>query len=500
MEYLNDIIYGFSVASTSANLLWCFLGVFIGTLAGVLPGVGPLATISILLPLILKIPDPTTGIILLAGIYYGTQYGGSITSILMNIPGEASSAVTCIDGYQMTRKGKAGAALSITALSSFFAGTIATFIIIFLAKPLANIAYLFGPIEYTVLMLLGLVAAVSLNQGSTLKGIAMVLIGILLGMVGADVNSGIVRFTFNIKELSDGISFGIIAMGIFGLGEIVYNYFHKELVKLIKTNLSLSLHLTKNEIKESMVPIIRGTAIGSILGLLPGGGTIISSFASYSVEKYFSKNPQQFGKGAIAGVAGPESANNAAAQTSLVPMLILGLPVTPVMSLCLAVLMIYGITPGPQIITQQANLFWGLIASMYIGNFFLLLLNLPLVGIWISILKIPRKILYSIVLLACVTGAYFLNNSWFDVLLLVPFAILGYIFRLLGCEPAPMAMGFVVGALFEEYLRRSLAISRGDWYIFLEKPISLTLILFFFIIFFSKMLHTYMQHKKQETK
>ena len=476
MDILNNIVSGFSVAVSVTNLLWCFIGVTMGTLVGVLPALGPLAAVSILLPIVFNIADPVTGIIFLAGVYYGTQYGGSTTAILLNIPGEISSTVTTIDGNQMARKGRAGAALSIAAMSSFFAGTVATIIIALLSQPLSKTAFFFGAAEYGALMLLGLFAAVSLNHGSMLKGIAMVFVGILLGLVGADINSGVVRFTLGIQELTDGIPFAILAMGLFGLGEVFYLLFHERKDNKITTTFS-DLYPTKKEIKESVMPALRGTFLGSILGLLPGGGAIMSSFASYAVEKKISKKPEEFGRGAVAGVAGPEAANNAGAQTSFIPMLSLGIPTTPTIAIILAVLIIQGIQPGTTVISKHPDLFWGLIASMWIGNFMLLLLNLPLVGLWVSILKISWKILYPIIILICLTGAYYINKSWFDVLLLFPFALLGYIFKRLDCQPASLIMGFVLGALFEEHVRRALIISRGDWLVFLNKPISLAFIM-----------------------
>jgi TctA family transporter len=476
MDILNNIVSGFSVAVSVTNLLWCFIGVTMGTLVGVLPALGPLAAVSILLPIVFNIADPVTGIIFLAGVYYGTQYGGSTTAILLNIPGEISSTVTTIDGNQMARKGRAGAALSIAAMSSFFAGTVATIIIALLSQPLSKTAFFFGAAEYGALMLLGLFAAVSLNHGSMLKGIAMVFVGILLGLVGSDVNSGVVRFTLGIQELTDGIPFAILAMGLFGLGEIVYLLFHERKDNKIITTVD-NLYPTKKEMKESLMPTLRGTFLGSILGLLPGGGAIMSSFASYAVEKKISKKPEEFGRGAVAGVAGPEAANNAGAQTSFIPMLSLGIPTTPTIAIILAVLIIQGIQPGTTVMTKHPDLFWGLIVSMWIGNFMLLLLNLPLVGLWVSILRISWKILYPIIIVICLTGAYYINKSWFDVLLLLPFALLGYIFKRLECQPASLIMGFVLGALFEEHVRRALVISRGDWLVFLNKPISLAFII-----------------------
>ena len=490
MDILSNILLGFGVAFSATNLLWCLIGVMLGTLVGVLPALGPLAAISILLPLTYSMSDPIAAVIFISGVYYGSQYGGSTTSILLNIPGEVSSSVTMIDGYQLTRKGRGGAALSIAALSSFFAGTVATVFIALLAQPLAKVAFFFGAAEYAALMLLGLVAAVSLNNGSLLKGAGMVLIGILLALVGSDINSGDVRFTLGIPELTDGISFALVAMGIFGLGEIIYNTFHTSKIKATVPSFK-ELYPSKQEIGQSAMPTLRGTFLGSLLGLLPGGGPVMSSFASYAMEKKISKNPQEFGRGAMAGVAGPEAANNAGAQTSFIPMLSLGIPTTPVMALILATLMIHGIKPGPQVISTEANLFWGVIASFWIGNFMLLLLNLPLVGVWVSVLRLSWKVLYPIIFLICVIGAYYISNNWTGVLLLLPFALLGYIFKLLDCKPTPLAMGFVVGALFEEYLRRALIVSRGDWLVFLYKPISLTFLLIAFVLVISSIVFRY---------
>lgn len=476
MEILNNLLLGFSTVLTWKSLLWCLVGVTLGTLVGVLPGLGTMAAVSILLPIIYNIGDPTLSIIFLAGIYYGTQYGGSTTAILLNLPGESSSVVTTLDGYQMAQQGRAGVALAIAALSSFVAGTVATLLIMLISRPLAEVAFLFGPAEYASLMLLGLLASVALIQGSWLKGLGMVCVGILLGLIGTDVNSGSTRFTLGLPELIDGISFGIVAMGVFGLAEIVYNALHVPRTQINRVSIG-SMYPTRQELKQSLAPASRGTLVGSIMGLLPGGGALISSFASYALEKKLSKNPEKFGQGELSGVAGPEAANNAGAQTSFIPMLSLGIPTTPVMALMLASLIISGIQPGPQVMTNNASLFWGLIASMWIGNFFLLILNYPLVTVWVQILKISWKILYPIILVVCVIGAWYINNNWFDVWMLIPMAILGYVLKLLDCEPAPLAMGFVIGTMFEEYLRRSLQISQGDWMIFIQRSGSLTLLI-----------------------
>jgi putative tricarboxylic transport membrane protein len=476
MEFINHLLLGVSTAFTTTNLVMCLAGVILGTLVGVLPGLGPLAAISILLPLSHGHGDAITAIIFMAGVFYGTQYGGSTTSILMNLPGESTSVVTTLDGYQMTRNGRSGAALAIAAWSSFFAGTVATVLIALLGVPLAEIAFLFGPTEYTALMILGLVGCVWLSQGPLLLALAMTLLGILFGLVGTDVNSGMVRFHLDVPNLVDGINFGIIAMGMFGLSEIMYTWLHDRRGSIHVPRFR-ELYPTREETKKSLWPTLRGTTVGSILGMIPGGGAVIASFASYAVEKKISRTPSDFGKGAVEGVAAPEAANNAGAQTSFIPMLSLGLPFTPIMALMLGVLIMHDIQPGPQVINANPDLFWGLIVSMWIGNVFLLILNLPLVGVWVSILKLPWKFLYPAVILICVFGAYSLSNSWVDVLLLIPFTLLGYIFKTLGCPLAPLAMGFVIGKMFEEYFRRSLIISDGNLMTFIERPISAAFLL-----------------------
>ena len=472
---MESLLIGFETAFTLQNLLYCFMGVLLGTVVGVIPGMGPLAAISILLPITFGLSDPITAIIFISGIYYGTQYGGSTTSILLNLPGETSSVVTTLDGYQMTQNGRGGAALAIAAIGSFIAGTVGTAIIGLLGEPLSKMVFLFGPAEYTSLMVLGLLASVSLSQGSFLKGLGMALIGILLGSIGTDVNSGLQRFTFSSINLYDGISFAIIAMGLFGLSEIILEFLNKDKSHLITPKFK-ELYPSKKELKESLPAIARGTGVGSILGILPGTGAVISSFISYALEKKISKDPDKFGKGAIEGVAAPESANNAAAQTSFIPALSIGIPTTPVMSLIVATLIIQGIQPGPQVISSNPELFWGLIVSMWVGNFLLLILNLPLVGLWIQFLKIPKILLLFLTVSVCVFGTYSVNNSWFDVGMLIPFTILGIVFKKLGCGAAPLALGFVIGPMLEEYFRRSLTISGGNWSIFIDKPISFSLL------------------------
>jgi len=481
MELLNNLAIGFATAGTLDNLFYCFVGVLLGTLIGVLPGIGPLATIAMLLPATYKMTDPTTALIMLAGIYYGAQYGGSTTAILVNLPGESSSVVTTLDGYQMARRGRAGPALAIAAIGSFFAGTVATFLVAAFAPPLAEIAFKFGPAEYFALMVLGLIAAVVLAHGSVLKALCMVLFGLLLGMIGTDVNSGVARFSFDIPELSDGIEFVAVAMGMFGFAEIILNLEQKE-NREVFTNKVTNLMPRWDDFKQAFPAILRGTGLGSVLGILPGGGAILASFASYAIEKKISKHPEEFGQGAIAGVAGPESANNAGAQTSFIPMLTLGIPTTPVMALMVAAMMIHNIQPGPQVMTSNPKLFWGLIVSMWIGNLMLVILNLPLVGMWVKLLSVPYRVLYPAILLFCCIGAYSINNNVFDVFMTIPFAILGYIFKKLDCEPAPMLLGFVLGKLMEEYLRRAMTISRGDWTVFFTRPLSATLLVLAIIL------------------
>ena len=475
MELLSNLALGIETAFTLQNLMWCFLGVLLGTLIGVLPGIGPLATIAILLPITYKMADPSTALIMLAGIYYGSQYGGSTTAILVNLPGESASVVTTLDGYQMARRGKAGLALATAALGSFFAGTVATFLIAAFAPPLAEVAFKFGPAEYFSLMVMGLIAAVVLAHGSFIKALAMVLLGLLLGLIGTDVNSGAARFTFGIPELIDGIDFAVIAMGLFGFSEIIYTLKAQEARELLKEKVT-DLVPSKADVKRAAPAVLRGTALGSLLGILPGGGGILSSFASYAIEKKISKHPEEFGKGAIEGVAGPESANNAGAQTSFIPMLTLGIPTTPVMALMIAAMMIHNIQPGPQVMTSNPSLFWGLIVSMWVGNFFLVILNLPLIGMWIKLLQVPYRLLYPAILLFCCIGAYSLNNNVWDVVMIIPFAILGYYFKKWKCEPAPLLLGFILGEMMEEYLRRALTLSRGDWGVLFDRPLSATLL------------------------
>ena len=476
MEVLSNLALGFQTAGTLENLMYCFVGVFLGTAIGVLPGIGPLATIAMLLPITYQLSDPTTALIMLAGIYYGSQYGGSTTAILVNLPGESASVVTVLDGYQMARKGRAGPALAIAAIASFFAGTVATFLLAAFAPPLAEVAFKFGPAEYFSLMVLGLVAAVVLANGSVVKALAMVVLGLLLGMIGTDVNSGVARFSFDIPELTDGVEFAVVAMGMFGFAEIILNLEQKEDRGILAGKIT-GLFPNMKDLKQAFMPMVRGTALGSFLGILPGGGATLSAFSSYALEKKVSKHPELFGTGTIEGVAGPEAANNAGSQMSFVPMLTLGLPTNAVMALMIAAMMIHNIQPGPQVMSSNPTLFWGLICSMWIGNVMLVILNLPLIGIWIKLLTVPYRLLYPAILLFCAIGAYSINNNVFDVLMTIPFAILGYAFKKLDCEPAPLLLGFVLGKLMEEYLRRALTISRGDATVFFTRPLSLALLI-----------------------
>jgi putative tricarboxylic transport membrane protein len=427
-----------------------------------------------LLPATFALP-PISALIMLAGIYYGAQYGGSTTAILVNLPGESSSVVTAIDGYQMARNGRAGKALATAAIGSFFAGTVATILLALFAPPLADLALKFGPAEYFSLMVLGLVASVVLASGSLLNAIGMVILGLLLGLVGSDVNSGAARYTFDLPELADGINFVIVAMGMFGIGEIIRNLEHEETRSLLMKKVS-GLMLTKDDFKRIIAPVLRGTALGSALGILPGGGAMLASFAAYSIEKKVSKNSAEFGKGAIEGVAAPESANNAGAQTSFIPMLTLGIPSNPVMALMIGAMIIQGIQPGPAVMTEQPTLFWGLIASMWIGNFFLIVLNLPMIGLWVRMITVPYHHLFPAILLFCAIGVFSLNNSDFDIYLMALFGLFGYICAKLDAEPAPMLLGFIIGPMMEEYLRRALLLSRSDPMVFIQRPISATML------------------------
>ncbi|MFK8251823.1 tripartite tricarboxylate transporter permease [Ancylobacter terrae] len=480
MAMIENLAIGFEAALTFQNLAYCFLGVFLGTLIGVLPGIGPVPTIAMLLPITFAL-EPLTGLIMLAGIYYGAQYGGSTTAILVNLPGEASSVVTCLDGYQMARKGKAGAALAVAALGSFFAGTVGTAVLAAFAPLLTGLAIQFGPADYFSLMALGLVLAVFLSSGSVPKSVAMVILGILLGLVGTDVSTGAQRFTLGSIHLIDGLDFVALAMGIFGVVEVVTNI-ERGTARDIFTNAVGKLRLSREDARAAAGASLRGTVLGSVLGVLPGGGGILASFSAYALEKKISRHPEKFGTGVIEGVAGPESANNAAAQTAFVPLLTLGLPSNAVMALMVGAMMIHNIAPGPQVISSNPTLFWGLVASMWIGNAMLVVLNLPLINIWVKFLTVPYRILYPIILAFCCIGVYSIGNNAFDVVILAIFALVGYLFAKLDCPPAPLLLGFVLGPLMEENLRRALQLSRGSMTTFVSNPISFSILMLILLV------------------
>jgi len=471
MDLLTNLALGFQTALTVQNLLYCLGGALLGTLIGVLPGLGPVATIAMLLPSIYAL-DATPALIMLAGIYYGAQYGGSTTAILINVPGESSSVVTAIDGYQMARQGRAGAALAAAGLGSFFAGCVGTVIIAAFAPPLTELAFKFGPAEYFSLMVLGLIGAVVLASGSLLKAIAMIVLGLLIGQINTDVISGTPRFSFDIPELTDGLGFVVIAMGVFGFGEIIANLGRPAEHREVFTKDVKGLWPTRQDFHDAWPSVVRGTALGSVLGVLPGGGALLASFAAYTMEKKLAKDASKFGRGAIQGVAGPESANNAGAQTSFIPMLTLGIPPNAVMALMVGAMTIKGIQPGPQVMTSNPELFWGLIASMWVGNLMLVVLNLPLIGIWIKLLTVPYRFLFPAIVTFCCIGSYSLNNNNFDVYMTAAFAVVGYVFYKLSCEPAPLLLGFILGPMMEENLRRALLLSRGDWATFFSRPLS----------------------------
>jgi TctA family transporter len=475
---VHNLTLGFSTAVSFINLFYCFVGVLVGTLVGVLPGIGSVAAVAMLLPLTFNL-DAVGAIIMLSGIYYGTQYGGSTTSILVNLPGESASVVTCIDGHQMAKNGRAGPALAIAAIGSFFAGSVGTVLVALLGPPLAEMALKFGAPEYFSLMVMALIAAAVLAHGGLLKTLCMIVLGLLVGIVGTDVNSGMSRFTFGASGLADGLSFVVVAMGLFGFAEILSNLEQKadtasrDILKQKITNLMPTLE----DLKLSFGAILRGTAVGAFFGTLPGGGPTISAFSTYALEKKVAKNPEMFGKGAIQGVAGPESANNAAVQCAFITTLTLGIPHGATMALLLGALTIQGIAPGPQVMTQRPELFWGLIASMWIGNAMLVILNLPLVGLWVKLLKVPYRFLFPSIMVFMAIGVYSVNNLDLDIYMTIFFGILGYVFVMLKCEPAPLILAFVLGPLMEENLRRALLISRGDPTVFFTRPISLAFLI-----------------------
>ena len=467
---IDHILFGFSVVATMQNLLFCFLGCLLGTLIGVLPGIGPLATISMLLPLTFNFP-PEGGLIMLAGIFYGAQYGGSTTAILLNLPGEVSSVPTTLDGYQMARQGRAGIALATSALSSFFAGCVATLVIAGFGPALVEVALKLGPAEYFSIMVLGLVTSTALGNGSVMRAIAMILVGILLGLVGRDVNSGLPRMTWDVPQLDEGINFVSMVMGLFGVSDIFVNLVSPEFRAAMSGRINRLLP-GWSDVKQAFLPTVRGTTIGSLCGLLPGTGVTLGAFSAYMLEKRISRTPERFGKGAIEGVAAPESANNAAAQTAFIPLLSLGIPGNPVMAVMMGAMIIHSIAPGPLLMEQHPRLFWGVVVSMWIGNLMLVIINLPLIGIWVKLLTVPYRMLYPAILLFCAVGAYSMDNSFFDVMMMALFGVVGLLLRKLEFEPAPLVLGFVLGPMMEENLRRALAISRGDPAILIQQPIS----------------------------
>jgi TctA family transporter len=470
MELFGNLALGLETALSPENLLYCFIGVVLGTAVGVLPGIGPTATIALLLPITFGL-EPVTAIIMLAGIYYGAQYGGSTTAILINLPGESSAAVTAIDGHEMARKGRAGPALATAAIGSFIAGTVATIVIVLFAPPLARAALTFGSQEFFSLVVLGLIASIALARGSTVKALAMIVLGLLFGTIGRDAFAFTPRFTFGVRELEEGINFVSVAVGMFGVAEILRNLEDEKTRKLVTKTIS-NLWPSREDFRRITAPIARGTVLGSALGILPGAGHVLASFGAYAVEKRLSKRPEEFGHGAIEGVASPEAANNAAAQTSFIPLLTLGLPAHPVMALMLGAFIIHGIAPGPNVIRQEPELFWGLIVSMWIGNLFLVMLNLPLIGIWVRMLTIPYKVLFPAIIAFASIGTFSLGLNAWHVFAIAFFGLLGYGLIKLGCEPAPLLLGFVLGPLLEDHLRRSLIISRGDLSTFVTRPIS----------------------------
>ncbi len=474
MNLFDNLALGFSNSLSLQNLFFCLFGVLIGTLVGVLPGISPLNTTAMLLPFTFGL-SPASAMIMLAGIYYGAQYGGSTTAILVNVPGETSAVVTCLDGYQMARQGRAGPALAIAALGSFFAGCVATVVIALLSAPLAALALKFNAAEYFSLLLMGLIAAVVLTHGSPFKGIAMILVGVLTGLVGIDVNSGVPRLTFGIPDVADGMDFVPVVVGLFGIGEVAANLETPQDRSILAGKIR-NLMPAWADLKAAFPAVLRGTTIGTLLGILPGGGAALPSFAAYALEKKVAKDPSRFGKGAIEGVAGPESANNAGAQTSFIPLLTMGIPTNPLMALMIGALMIQGIQPGPSMIRDQQTLYWSVVTSMWIGNLMLVVINLPLVGLWVSLLRIPYRLLFPAIVLFCCIGAYASSNSTFSVWLMLGWGALGYFFNKVGVQPAPMMLGFVLGPMLEENFRRAMLLSEGDPLIFLQRPISAVLL------------------------
>jgi putative tricarboxylic transport membrane protein len=495
MDLLGNLALGFGVAFTAQNLLYAFFGCVLGTLVGVLPGIGPVAAMSLLLPVTFN-ATPEAGIIMLAGIYYGSMYGGSTTAILVNIPGEAASVVTCLDGYKMARQGRAGPALGIAAIGSFIAGTFAVLGLMLVAPSLARFAVKFGPAEYFSLMVLGLSILAYLSHGSLVKALIMACFGLVLGLVGLDSITGAPRLTFDQMELVDGIGLVPIVMGLFGIAEILSNL-EQTLTRSVMVSNIRNLLPSRQDWKESAGPLARGSILGFLLGILPGGGAVIASFVSYALEKKISKTPEKFGHGAIAGVAGPEAANNAAAGGGFIPLLTLGIPPNVVMALLLGAFIVHGLQPGPLLMVQNPGVFWGIVASMYIGNVMLLILNLPLVGLWVQVLKVPYRILFPLILLFCLIGVYSISNAIFDLYVMIAFGVLGYLMRKFGYEPAPLVLAFVLGPLMENNLRKALIISDGSFKIFVERPISLTCLVIALAILLSPLLPRLRARRKE---
>jgi putative tricarboxylic transport membrane protein len=496
MDILNNLAAGFAVALTPINLLYCFLGSFIGTAIGVLPGLGPPATIALLLPITYGIPA-TSAVILLAGIFYGAMYGGSTTSILLNIPGEAASVVTCLDGYQMARQGRAGAALAISAFASFIAATLSILGLMLLAPPLASFALKFGPPENFALLVLGLMMVGYLAGASMTKGLMMACIGLLLGMIGLDPIMGSQRFTYGAYKLSGGLEFILVAMGLFGIGEVLVNIEQTIRTEVFRTKIREFLP-SREEWRTAAAPIARGSLLGFFIGVLPGGGAIISSFISYALEKKLSKHPERFGKGAVEGVAAPEAANNAAATSSFIPLLTLGIPGNASIAMIFAALLIHGVRPGPLLVTEKPEVFWGLVASMYLGNIMLLFLNLPLIGLWVKLLRVPYSLLSPLVVTFVIIGAYSVNNSISDVGTVIAFGVFGYLMRKFGFEPAPLVLAMILGPQLEASLRRSLIYSRGDLGVFFERPIAATLLALALLMLLSPVFRWLLSHKVGE--
>jgi len=486
MDILHNVFYGFSIVLEPINILYCFIGVLIGTLVGVLPGIGPTATISLLLPITFKV-TPVSAMIMLAGIYYGSQYGGSTTSILVNIPGEASSVITCLDGYQMARKGRAGPALGISAFGSFIGGTLAVVGLMLIAPPLASISLKFGPPEFFSLMCLGLTLLAYLASGSLVRAFMMGAFGIIIGCIGQDPFTGLPRFTFGVPDLLDGVGLVPIVMGLFGISEVFLNIEKGSGERKIFETKIKGLLPNLQDWKDSFKPILRGTFLGFSLGIIPGGGPTIASFTSYALEKKFSKHPEKFGAGAIEGVAGPETANNAASGGAFIPLLTLGIPPNVVMAVFLGALMICGVTPGPLLIQKNPDIFWGVVVSMYVGNVMLVILNLPLIGLWVQVLKIPYRILFPLILFFCLIGAYSLNNSTFDLGIMLLFGVLGYLMRKYHYEGAPFMLAYVVGPMLEFSLRQSLLMSEGSFFIFFYRPIACGAMILIFLVLISSL-------------